>query len=102
VLDLFTAELFTTALPADATPGETSGLEPRELLGRRVVAVARDDVYSTVIVLEGGLFLKDDNDGCYGNPLLAGRLVECYTEEGLGGFTDYWSEQLLKLDGLPA
>ncbi|HWE40262.1 MAG TPA: hypothetical protein VG406_27165 [Isosphaeraceae bacterium] len=104
VLNLFTAELFVTSLPADVMPGETSGLAPLEVLGRRVVTVARDDVYATIddvyatiIVLEGGLFLKDNNDGCYGNPLLAGRLSECYTQEGLGEFLDYWSEQPMRL-----
>jgi hypothetical protein len=97
VLDLFTVERFVAALPAEVMPGETSGLAPRELLGRHVAAVARDDEYSTVVILEGGLFLKDNNDGCYGNPLLAGRLRECYTEEELGEFLDYWSEHPLKL-----
>ncbi len=98
VLNLFTAELFATSLPVDVMPGETMGLAPGEVLGRRVVAAARDDWYSTILIFEGGLFLKDNNDGCYGNPLLAGRLSECYTEEELGEFLDYWNEQPLRLD----
>ena len=99
VLDLFTAELFATILPSSLMPGETLGLAIGEVLGRRVVAVARDDEHSTVILLEGGLFLKDNNDGCLGNPLVAGRLGECYPREGLAGFRDYWSDEPLGLRG---
>ncbi len=98
VLDLYTARLeVVEALPADSTPGETMGLSPAEVLGRRVTAVACDDTYSAIIVLEGGLFLKDANDGCYGNPLLAGRLADSYTPAERSEFLDYWSEQRLRL-----
>ena len=98
VLDLFTAELLASSLPAEVLPAKTSGLAPGELLGRRVVAVARDHQYSTVVILEGGLFLKDNNDGCYGNPLLAGRLNDCDTAGQLGEFLDYWAERPLSLE----
>jgi len=98
VLDLFTAELLITVLPAETMPGETTGLPLQEVLGRRIVAVARDDVYGVILILEGGLYLKDDNDGFYGNPMLAVRLDEHYTSEELKTFLDYWSEQPLRLN----
>lgn len=91
VLDLFTAELTVVSLPGKVFPGETSGIMPSALIGLRVVAVVRDDTQSVLVILEGGIFLKDANDGVYGNPLLAGRLVDHYTHRELAGFIDDWS-----------
>ncbi|MDA7875183.1 hypothetical protein N9A77_00315 [bacterium] len=31
----------------------------------------RDDIFSSLIILDLDIFLRDDNDGAYGNPLLA-------------------------------
>jgi hypothetical protein len=33
--------------------------------------------------------LKDGNDGCTGNPLIAGRVAEWYSQDGLREFLDY-------------
>ncbi len=93
VLDLFVAEVLTTSLPRKLMKGETSGLPPRELIGRCIIAVDRDHESSPLVILEGWLFLKDGHDGCYGNPLLAGRLEECYTVDQLSKFVDYWDEK---------
>ena len=47
-------------------PGETSGRAASELLSRRIAAVVLDDTDSVLVVLEGGIFVKDANDGFYG------------------------------------
>lgn len=100
VLDLFTAEITLAVLPAETMPGETMGIPLKELLGRRITAVVFDDVLSSLVVLEGMYFLKDANDGFYGNPLLAGKLKEDYSAEELSGFVDYWTEECVHvLDG---
>jgi hypothetical protein len=92
VLDLFTAEITIASPPENTMPGETIGRPITELLGRRIVALARDDVRSSLVILEGELFLRDANDGCYGNPLLAGKLHEEYRADQIGQFLDYWTE----------
>jgi hypothetical protein len=43
VLDLFTAGLLVMCLRVDVRSGETFGIAPADLLGRRLVGVARDD-----------------------------------------------------------
>jgi hypothetical protein len=91
VLELPTAELTVAALPDEPMPGETAGVPAGELIGRRVHAVALDDTESVLVILEGGIFLKDANDGFYGNPLLAGHLSDHYTEAELASFVDYWN-----------
>ncbi len=97
VLDLFVAELMLSTLPDAAMPGETDGLAVRELIGRPVEAVVKDDTSSVLVVLNEGIFLKDANDGVYGNPLLAGFLSEHYKADELRLFVDYWTEEPLLL-----
>jgi hypothetical protein len=92
ILDLFTAEITIASPPTDTMPGETVGKPITDLLGRKIVALARDDVSSSLVILEDDLFLRDANDGCYGNPLLAGKLHEDYRAEQLGQIVDYWTE----------
>ncbi|HWE40486.1 MAG TPA: hypothetical protein VG406_28320 [Isosphaeraceae bacterium] len=93
VLDLFIAELTVASLPDGATPGETDGIAPGELLGRRIAAVVRDETGAVLVILDGAIFLKDANDGFYGNPLLAGRLEEHYTKAERVSFVDYWTDR---------
>lgn len=92
VLDLFIAEITMASPPAELMPGETVGRPLTDLLGRRIVALARDGASSSLVVLEGNLFLRDANDGCYGNPLLAGNLHEEYSAQDLAQLVDYWTE----------
>lgn len=92
ILDLFTAEITTVSPPTDTMPGETLGKPIEDLLGRKIIALARDDVSSSLVILEDDLFLRDENDGCCGNPLLAGKLHEEYRIEQLGQIVDYWTE----------
>jgi hypothetical protein len=93
VLDAFTPDIAIASLPLNAMPGETAGIPPDALIGRAVAAVVRDDTESTLVILDGGIFLKDANDGFYGNPLQAGRLTDHYSELELSNFTDYWSHE---------
>lgn len=97
VLDLFIAELTVGSLPGEAMPGETDGIALGELLGRVVTAVVLDNTASVLLVLDN-IFLKDANDGIYGNPLLAGRLAENYTEAEQASFVDYWTGQPVSLE----
>jgi hypothetical protein len=90
-LDLFTAEINVVALPDDSTPGETTGIPLAQLLGKKIVALARDGVSSSVVILEGGVCLRDANDGFYGNPLVASVLREQYSDEELAELVDYWT-----------
>ena len=92
-LNLFTAEITVVMLPESIMPGETDGMLSHEIIGRRVIELVRDDMHGSLIILEGNVFLKDDNDGFYGNPLVAGLLSEHYTCAKLSLFTDYWSRQ---------
>lgn len=101
ILDLFTAEITCGSIPPDSMPGESSGLPMNELIGRRVAAVLRDDVYRTAVVLEGGIFLVHGNDGAYGNPLITGYLdrysefTNSYARGGNEYFTDYWTDEVV-------
>jgi hypothetical protein len=91
VIELFVAEITVSSETKGTMPGETVGIPSYELLGGRIVAVVRDDTESGVVILEGGLFLTDDNDGFYGNPLRAGRLSAQKTPENLLQLVCYWS-----------
>ena len=91
ILDLFTAQI---SIPTNAKiemPGETDGIPVEQLLGRSVTALMRDDEYSSLILLDHDIFLRDDNDGATGNPLLAGKLTD-YPDGALSEFIDYWTE----------
>ncbi|XZE44076.1 hypothetical protein SH467x_003663 [Pirellulaceae bacterium SH467] len=92
VLDLFTAEITTSESSKIEMPGETMGIEVGKLIGRTITSLQRDDVLSSLIILDNDIFLRDANDGFYGNPLYAGYLYE-YNAEELAQFTDYWTEQ---------
>ncbi|MFG0249970.1 MAG: hypothetical protein ACF8OB_13860 [Phycisphaeraceae bacterium JB051] len=98
VLDLNAYELTITQRPTQVMAAQTVGLSPAELYGRRIIAVGLDDTSSVVLILEDGMFLRDDNDGSYGNPLLAGRLLDHYTNEQLNSLTDYWTQKPITLD----
>jgi hypothetical protein len=86
-------EMTLEALPDDAEPTETIGIPMADLLNRRINAIVRDDLFGPLVILEGGLFLKDHNDGFYGNWLDAELLSKKYAPEELKGFIDYWTEQ---------
>lgn len=91
ILDLFTAEI-TLATPSDLEmPGETNGIPVDDLIGRAISALARDDMSSSLIILDNSIVLRDANDGATGNPLVA-TYVSQYTDEELSGLVDYWSE----------
>jgi hypothetical protein len=92
VLDFFTAMITVASHPDEMMPSETVGIPLSELIGRRIIGLVRDDTHSALVVLDDDIFLKDDNDGFYGNPLLAGRLRKHYTAAELAQFIDYWSE----------
>lgn len=91
VLDLFTAEITTSESSKIEMPDETMGIEVGKLIGRTITSLQRDDVLSSLIILDNDIFLRDANDGFYGNPLYAGYLSE-YNAEELAQFADYWTE----------
>src|SRR5688572_10721435 len=57
-LDLFTAEITIASLPVESMAGETEGISFAQIIGRRIVEVVHDHVASSLIILEGGIFLK--------------------------------------------
>ena len=89
-------------------PAETNGIEPSELIGRRIASVLLDDTESAVVMLEGGLYLIDANDAFYGNPLEAKHISEYeklrayYSESDRASFTDYWTAQPVPRDSIEA
>lgn len=91
VLDLFTAHITIVSEPRIDMPGETEGIPVDHLLGLPVTALVRDDVFSSLIILDRDIFLRDANDGATGNPLFAGHISD-YTSEELAEFVDYWTE----------
>jgi hypothetical protein len=93
VLDLFTAEITVSDGTQLEMEGMTDGIPIREIIGRKVTALVRDDTSSALIILDQSLFLKDANDAFYGNPLHAGYLGDEYTTEELSHFVDYWTEE---------
>ena len=90
VLDLFTAEILPSNINVFEMSAETDGIPPDQLIGRRVTGLQRDDCHSSLVILDGLIYLRDANDGCYGNPLRAGFLEEDYTPEERAQFADYW------------
>ncbi|XZE21628.1 hypothetical protein SH449x_001532 [Pirellulaceae bacterium SH449] len=96
VLDLFTAYLSIASAEEMLSPAETEGIPASDLMSKTVTAVYRDDVFSTLLVLDDLFYLRDANDGCYGNPLRAGVIHEDYTPRELSEFLDYWTEQPIK------
>lgn len=97
VLDLFTAEITRASIPTNSMPGETTGIPLDQLLGRRIIALASDDTLSSLVILEGGCFLRGANDGFYGNPLEAGQLVDVYRNNELQKILDYWTSEPLEI-----
>jgi hypothetical protein len=95
VLDLSVAAIHVADGVSFEMPGETEGIQVLELVGKPVTALLRDDVYAPIIVLEPMIFLKDANDGCYGNPLRAGFIYKEYTETEVSQFVDYWTEKAI-------
>jgi hypothetical protein len=98
VLDLFTAKVTLSAETAIRMIGETEGVPIEQLIGRSITDVWRDDVFSCILILDGSLYLKDANDGAYGNPLHAGVISDDYSESDMTEFVDYWTENPLQWD----
>jgi hypothetical protein len=98
VLDLFTAELTLSDLTAIQMIGETNGLPVALLVGKSITNVWRDDVFSCILILDEAIFLKDANDGAYGNPLHAGLITDNYSENEISEFVDYWTEKPIQWD----
>lgn len=92
VLDLFTADISLATTSSIEMPGETHGISVGELIGRTITALQRDNVHSSLVILDHYIFLRDANDGFTENPLRAGFLEE-YSAEELAQFIDYWTEQ---------
>jgi len=68
------------------------GFEERELewRGTRLRYAAGGDG-SPLVLVQGDFFLKDDNNGLYGNPLLVDRIDLAYSDEERGEFRDFWT-----------
>jgi len=98
VLDLFTAELTLSDETAIQMIGETDGVPVEQLIGKSITDVWRDDVFSCILILDDSLYLKDANDGVYGNPLHAGVISVDYSESDMAEFVDYWTEQPIQSD----
>ena len=98
VLDLFTAELTLSEQAAIQMVGETDGVPVKQLIGRAITDVWRDDVFSCILILDDSLYLKDANDGAYGNPLHAGVICEEYSASQIAEFVDYWSGESIQSD----
>ena len=97
VLDLFIAELTLASLSDMVCNGTTDGIPVDELIGRTVPHVWRDNTYSCIIILDGSIYLKDANDGVYGNPLRAGWLNQDYSDSERAEFTDFWTEKPIEI-----
>ena len=93
VLDLFTAELTLSTIDKMVSVGQTDGIPVADLIGRTITDVWNDDTSSCILILDQEIYLKDANDGCYGNPLHAGYVVEDYDESERAQFTDYWTDE---------
>jgi hypothetical protein len=98
VLDLFTAELTLSDETAIQMNGETDGVPIEQLIGKPITDVWRDDVFSSILILDYWLYLKDANDGAYGNPLHAGVISDDYSESDMAEFVDYWTEKPIEWD----
>ena len=93
VLDLFVADVTLADIDTFPMPGETTGIDATSLIGRRISSILNDDSMSPIVVFDGGLYLRDANDGCYGNPLYAGHVETDYDAEQRAAFTDFWSHE---------
>lgn len=98
VLDLFTAQLTLSDETAIQMIGETDGLPVQQLIGTTITDAWRDDVFSSILILDNSLYLKDANDGAYGNPLHAGVITQDYSESNIAEFVDYWTEKPIQWD----
>ena len=98
VLDLFTAQLTLSDETAIQMIGETDGLPVQQLIGTTITDAWRDDVFSSILILDNSLYLKDANDGAYGNPLHAGVITQEYSESNIAEFVDYWTERPIQWD----
>jgi hypothetical protein len=98
VLDLFTAQLTLSDEKAIQMIGETDGLPVPQLIETTITDVWRDDVFSCILILDNSLYLKDANDGAYGNPLHAGMITLDYSESNIAEFVDYWTEKPIQWD----
>jgi hypothetical protein len=98
VLDLFTAQLTLSDETAIQMIGETEGLPVQQLIEASITGVWRDDVFSCILILDNSLYLKDANDGAYGNPLHAGVIALEYSESNIAEFVDYWTEKPIQWD----
>jgi len=98
VLDLFTAELTLSDETAIQRTGETDGVPIGQLIGKTITDVWLDDVFSCILIIDDSLYLKDANDGAYGNPLDAGVISVEYSESDMAQFVDYWTEKPIQLD----
>jgi len=98
VLDLFTAKLTLSDETAIQMTGETDGVPIEQLIGKTITDVWRDDVFSCILILDDSLYLKDANDGAYGNPLHAGVISVEYSESDMAEFVDYWTENPMQWD----
>ncbi len=89
-LDLSVGGVTAAIRPPITRAGEVGGLRLGCVLGRRIIGLALDDCGAPLVVLEGGVFLKDvvDFDG---NVLLVERIATTYSRDELAQFRDYWS-----------
>lgn len=95
VVDLFVAEITRASISRLPCPGETDGIPIEDVIGRTITRVWRDDTHSCLVVLNGGIYLRDANDGVYGNSLYAGWVEQDYDHGARQEFTDYWTEELV-------
>ncbi|MFK7818937.1 MAG: hypothetical protein AB8G99_09465 [Planctomycetaceae bacterium] len=93
VLDLFVADVTLADIDTFPRPGETTGINATSLIGRRINSLFNDDSMSPIVVFDGGLYLRDAHDGCYGNPLYAGHVETDYDAEQRAEFTHFWSHE---------
>ena len=91
VLDLFVAGVTLADIDTFPMPGETTGVDAAALIGRRITSILNDDALSPIVVLDDGTYLRDANDGGYGNPLYAGHVESDYDAGQRTEFTDFWS-----------
>ena len=98
VIDLFIAEMTLSSSDKMVVDGETDGIPVRDLLTRTITHVWNDDTLSCIVILDNDIYLKDANDGVYGNPLRAGYIYEDYKKSEIDEFTDYWNQSPINGD----
>ena len=92
VLELSVAEVTVTEVGQFQCQGETVGLPLAAFLGELITAIWSDDILTPLLVFENGKYLRDANDGFYGNPLYAGIIQNDYSTADQAQFKDYWTE----------